>query len=48
MSGAAQAVADAKQVRGQSELTQLQIDALSAAVDGALKGAGSALAAAAK
>jgi hypothetical protein len=46
MSGAAQAVADAKQVRGQSELTQLQIDALDAAIDGAFKGAPSALAAA--
>jgi hypothetical protein len=48
MSGAAQAVADAKQVRGQSELAQLQMDALDAAIDGAFKGASSALAAATK
>ncbi|MFT3771998.1 MAG: HEAT repeat domain-containing protein [Minicystis sp.] len=46
MSGAAQALADAKQVKGTSELTQLQMDALDAAVDGALKNASSALAAA--
>ena len=46
MSGAAQAVADARQVRGQSELAQLQMDALDAAIDGAFKGASSALAAA--
>jgi hypothetical protein len=46
MSGTAQALADAKQVRGQGELAQLQIDALSAAVDSALKGASPALEAA--
>lgn len=38
MSGNAQALADAKQVRGQTELAQLQIDAVSAAIDSALKG----------
>lgn len=43
MSGSAQAVADSKAVHGQNELTQLQLDALAAAVDGALKGAGPAL-----
>lgn len=46
MSGAAQALADAKQIRGQGELAQLQIDALSAAVDSAFKGASPALEAA--
>lgn len=46
MSGAASAVADLKQVRGQNELNQLQLDALAGAVDGALKGAGKALEAA--
>ena len=46
MSGAAQAIADAKEIRGQSELSQLQLDALSAAVDSALKGASPALEAA--
>ncbi|APR78017.1 Hypothetical protein A7982_03364 [Minicystis rosea] len=46
MSGAASALADAAQVRGPSELNQLQMDALDAAVDGALKNASSALAAA--
>jgi hypothetical protein len=38
MSGNAQALADAKSVRGQAELAQLQIDAVSAAIDSALKG----------
>ena len=46
MSGTAQALADAKEVRSQGELAQLQIDALSAAVDSALKGAKPALEAA--
>jgi len=46
MSGAAQAMADAKQVRGASELDQLQQDALSAAVDVALKNASPTLEAA--
>ena len=46
MSGVASALADAAQVRGPSELNQLQMDALDAAVDGALKNASSALAAA--
>ena len=46
MSGAAQALADAKEIRGQGELAQLQIDALSAAVDSAFKGASPALEAA--
>lgn len=46
MSGNAQALADAKQVRGQTELAQLQIDAVSAAIDSALKGASPALEAA--
>lgn len=46
MSGAAQALADVKQIRGSSEMDQLQRDALAAAVDGALKGAGPALEAA--
>jgi len=46
MSGAAQALADAKEIRGQGELAQLQIDALAAAVDSAFKGASPALEAA--
>ena len=40
ISGRAEALADARSVRGQSELAQLQLDAVSAAVDSALKGAG--------
>jgi hypothetical protein len=39
MSGTAQALADAVQVRGQKELDQLQTEAIGAAVDTALKGA---------
>jgi hypothetical protein len=39
MAGAAAAVADASQVRGPTELGQLQLEALAAAVDAALKGA---------
>ncbi len=46
VSGSAQALADARQVRGQGELAQLQTDALAAAVDSALKGASPALEAA--
>lgn len=46
MSGAAQALADAREVRGQGELAQLQVDALAAAVDSAFKGASPALEAA--
>jgi len=38
MSGNAQAVVDARQVRGPSELNQLQLDAVSAAIESALKG----------
>ncbi len=48
LAGAAQAVADLVQVRGQSELSQLQLDALAGAVDSALKGASPTLEAAAK
>jgi hypothetical protein len=48
MSGNAQALADAKQVRGQTELAQLQIDAVSAAIDSALKGASPTLEAASR
>jgi hypothetical protein len=48
MSGMAQALASPRDVRGANELAQLQIDALSAAVDSALKGASPALEAAAK
>ena len=48
MSGNAQALADANQVRGQSELSQLQADALAAAVDSALKGMSPTLEAAVK
>lgn len=48
MNGAAQSVADLKAVKGQSELSQLQLDAVDGAVDGALKTASSTLAAAAK
>ena len=40
ISGRAEALADARSVRGQNELAQLQLDAVSAAVDSALKGAG--------
>ncbi len=46
MSGTAQALADAAQVHGQGDLAQLQIDALSAAVDSALKGVSTSLEAA--
>jgi hypothetical protein len=46
MMGAAQATADTAQVRGPAELTQLQLDAVAGAVDGALRGAGKALEAA--
>jgi hypothetical protein len=48
MSGAAQALADAARVKGPSELSLLQGEAIDAAVDGALKNAGPALAAATK
>jgi hypothetical protein len=48
MSGVAQAAADAKEIRGQSELSQLQLDAVAAAIDSALKGASPALEAAMK
>jgi HEAT repeats len=48
MSGSAQALADAVQVRGPSELAQLQSDAIGGAVDTALKGAGKTLEAAAR
>jgi hypothetical protein len=48
MSGNAQALADAKQVRGQTELAQLQIDAVSAAIDSALKGVSPTLEAASR
>ena len=48
MSGNAQALADANQVRGQSELSQLQSDALAAAVESALKGMSPTLEAAVK
>ena len=46
MSGTAQALADAAQVRGQSELAQLRSDAIGAAVDTALKSASKTLEAA--
>jgi hypothetical protein len=39
MRGSASAVADARGVRGQDDLAQLQIDAIAAAIDNALKGA---------
>lgn len=48
MSGNAQAQADSKQIHGQNELSQLQIDAVGAAIDSALKGASPALEAAAR
>jgi hypothetical protein len=48
MKGAASAIADAKQVKGQEQLSQLQLDALSAAVDVALKNASPTFEAAAK
>ncbi len=38
MSGNAQAQADSKEIHGQNELAQLQIDAVGAAIDSALKG----------
>ncbi len=43
MRGSASAFADAKEIRGQDELAQLQVDAISAAVDSALKSAPPAL-----
>jgi hypothetical protein len=46
MRGSAAAFADAKEVRGPDELAQLQIDALAAAVEAALKGASPTLEAA--
>jgi hypothetical protein len=48
MAGSAQAVADIKQVKGPSEISQLQLDALAGAVDSALKSASPALEAATK
>ena len=48
MSGTAQAEADAREIRGARELEQLQSDAVTAAVDSALKGAAPALEAGAK
>jgi HEAT repeats len=48
MSGNAQAQADSKEIHGQNELSQLQIDAVGAAIDSALKGASPALEAAAR
>lgn len=48
LNGSAKALADAKDVRGQSELAQLQLDALSGAVETAFKGAPPAFAAAAR
>jgi hypothetical protein len=48
MSGNAKAQADTKEIRGQSELAQLQIDAVGAAIDSAMRGASPALEAAAR
>ena len=48
MSGNAKAQAETKEIRGQSELAQLQIDAVGAAIDSALRGAPPALEAAAR
>jgi len=48
MSGNAKAQAETKEIRGQSELAQLQIDAVGAAIDSALRGASPALEAAAR
>lgn len=48
MSGNAQAQADTKEIHGQTELSQLQIDAVSGAIDSALRGASPALEAAAR
>lgn len=48
MKGAASAIADAKHVKGQEQLSQLQLDALAAAVDVALKNASPTFEAAAK
>lgn len=48
MTGRAEALADARSVRGASEIAQLQLDAVAAAIDSALKGAPPALEAAAK
>jgi hypothetical protein len=48
MSGNAKAQADTREIRGQSELAQLQIDAVGAAIDSALRGASPALEAAAR
>jgi hypothetical protein len=39
MTGRAEALADVRSVRGQTELSQLQVDAVAAAVDSAMKGA---------
>jgi hypothetical protein len=48
MSGNAQAQADTKEIHGQTELAQLQVDAVGAAIDSALRGASPALEAAAR
>jgi hypothetical protein len=48
MSGNAQAEADTREIRGQSELSQLQLDAVGAAIDSAMRGASPALEAAAR
>jgi hypothetical protein len=48
MSGAAEAAADVRMVKGQNEMSQLQVDAVAAAVDSAMRGATPALEAAGK
>lgn len=48
MNGAAQAMADIKQIRGAGELEQLKLDAMDAAVESALKSAGPTLQAASR
>jgi hypothetical protein len=48
MSGNARAMADTRTVRDQTELAQLQMDLVGAAIDSALKGASPALEAAAR
>lgn len=48
MSGNAQAQADSRELHGQTELAQLQMDAVGAAIDSALRGASPALEAAAR
>lgn len=48
MSGNAKAQAETNEIRGQSQLAQLQIDAVGAAIDSALRGASPALEAAAR